>query len=120
MSENTLNSNKASRAEALLVYSSSIGFADAIGVAATADMAGVLDAKIRDKINDFTDYTTVPFNITNGGAYFFGILGKLNNNYYSGLVWSYHASAQATTWQFTNFNGTYYLRPLAERRSWPT
>lgn len=112
---NELNSTKASRAEANKVYKSTVGFADAIGIPASTSMAAAWDAKIRDKINTFTDNQTVPFIFSNGGPYFFGILGKLNNNYYSGLLWSYHDSCQITTWQFTNYNGTYYFRPLAER-----
>lgn len=118
---NELGYTKASAAEAKRVYQSTVGFADAIGISTSTSMAAAWDAKIRDKINTFTDNQTVPFTFNNGGPYFFGILGKLNNNYYSGLLWSYHDSCQITTWQFTNLNGTYYFRPLAERMgAYPT
>lgn len=66
-----------------------ISFLDASGESDNIYMGGVAD-KIKSNINNYNNQSTTNIYESNGGPAFGCIIQKVNNNYYSILMFSYH------------------------------
>ena len=78
----------------------------------TLYMGGVLDL-LHSNINNYTDSAVSNIYLARGGPAYGITLMKVNNNYFSGMIWGYHDSCWNTIWLFSYKNGTYSLRPMA-------
>lgn len=78
----------------------------------SAYMGGVLDL-LHSNRSSYTDGTVSNIYLARGGPAYGITFMKVNNNYYSGMIWGYHDSCWNTIWMFSYKNGTYSLRPMA-------
>ena len=78
----------------------------------TLYMGGVLDL-LHSNINNYTDSAVSNIYLARGGPAYGITLMKVNNIYFSGMIWGYHDSCWNTIWMFSYKNGTYSLRPMA-------
>ena len=93
--------------------SSTSSFSAACGYStSTAGIGGVLDAKLKPTVSGKTNDTFYHEHYSNEGAVLMFVWYKLNNNYYSGISWTYHDGLSYGYDGLTLFkyiNGTYTI-----------
>lgn len=99
------------------VFSGTTSFAalDPIHPNSSAQMGGVIDAKVVAVIDSFSAGTHL-IHGSNGGPTFGIVLDKTSGNYYSGIIWTYHVDYKQCLWLFSSNNGTYRLRQVGGLR----